>query len=208
MKPQFFFATCALVSPAVAKVFDRPPLSYAPIPKGIYRAPNEPDETTLLDFIESREDLSELAKVVKETPGESHYLCISSPRKKEQILTQHAQGFIEAFSTSATWQYTFFAPSNEAFNNTGRYYNTFAPTPKGMWWTGQMLQHHYIPNSRLYKANFTTEKTRIQLGSYLWASAQIKDDSLVLNNVAKVVEGDIAVTKVGLNLDRDEITSF
>jgi uncharacterized surface protein with fasciclin (FAS1) repeats len=94
------------------------------------------------------------------------------------------------------WQYTFFAPSNTAFNNTGRYYNTFSPTPKGKWWTGQMLQHHYIPNSRLYKSNFTEKRTRIQLGSYLWASTQIKDGSLVLNNVANVVDSDISVTNV------------
>lgn len=61
-----------------------------------------------------------------------------------------------------------------------------------------MLQHHYIPNSLLYSGNFTEDRTRIQMGSYLWASAQIKDNDLVLNNVATVAEADIPVTNVSL----------
>ncbi|SCV60939.1 uncharacterized protein FFFS_15508 [Fusarium fujikuroi] len=162
------FAAAALCN---AKVFDRQALSYAPIPYDIYQPPTDSLETTLLDLIKSRDDLSELLKLVEETPG-----------------------FAQAFSTSADWQYTFIAPSNEAFNNTGEYYKSFASTPKGRWWFGQMLQHHYIPNSRLYTGNFTTQKTRIQLGSYLYASAQIKDGDLVLNNVATIVEPDIPVT--------------
>ena len=60
-----------------------------------------------------------------------------------------------------------------------------------------MLQHHYVPNSRLYTSNFTEDRTRIQMGSYLWASTQIKDGDLVLNNAATVVEGDLPVTNVG-----------
>lgn len=52
-----------------AKVFDRQILSYAPIPEGTYVPPTKPGEVTLLDFIKSRDDLSELAKVVSETPG-------------------------------------------------------------------------------------------------------------------------------------------
>ncbi|KAJ0126355.1 Retrovirus-related Pol polyprotein from transposon TNT 1-94 [Fusarium oxysporum f. sp. albedinis] len=56
------------------------------------------------------------------------------------------------------------------------------------------VQHHYIPNSRLYASNFTEDNTRIQLGSYLWASAEIKGGDLVLNNVATIVEANIPVT--------------
>lgn len=62
-----------------------------------------------------------------------------------------------------------------------------------------MLQHHYIPNSQLYVRNFTEEKTRIQMGSYLWASTQIKDGDLVLNNVATVLENDIPITNVSIS---------
>ncbi|KAF5702849.1 hypothetical protein FMUND_13275 [Fusarium mundagurra] len=140
-------------------------------------------ETTLLDFIKSRDDLSELSKLVEQTPG-----------------------FAQAFGTSADWQYTFIAPSNEAFNNTGEYCKTFASTPKGRWWSGQMLQYHYIPNSRLYTSNFTTEKTRFQMGSYLYASAQIKGGDLVLNNVATIVEADIPVTNLSARRDKTRLS--
>ncbi|KAF9784828.1 hypothetical protein IL306_006996, partial [Fusarium sp. DS 682] len=171
MKFQLHLALYAAVALCEAKVFDRLPLSYAPIPDGIYQPPSKGAETTLLNFIKSRDDLSKLLNVVEQTPG-----------------------FAEAFITSADWQYTFIAPSNEAFNNTGEYYETFARTPKGSWWSGQMLQHHYIPNSRFYTSNFTEKKTRIQLGSYLWASTQIKGGDLVINDVATIVEADIPVT--------------
>jgi uncharacterized surface protein with fasciclin (FAS1) repeats len=61
-----------------------------------------------------------------------------------------------------------------------------------------MLQHHYIPNSILYTANFTEEKTRIQTGSYLFLGTQIVDGDLVLNNAATVVEKDLRVTNVSV----------
>lgn len=194
MKVSNLLGLSALATIAQAKVFDRPPLSYAKIPEGTYVPPNEPGETTLLDFIKSRDDLSELAKVVEDTPGKSNRPCTRSSTKSEE-------GFSQALATSTDWQYTFFAPSNEAFNNTGQYYETFAPTAKGKWWTGQMLQHHYVPNSRLHTSNFTEEKTRIQMGSYLWASTQLKDGDLVLNNVATVIEGDLPVTNVSVTPD-------
>ncbi|CAG9952166.1 unnamed protein product [Clonostachys rosea f. rosea IK726] len=171
MKLLFLLSTLGLVVVGQAKVFDRQVLSYAPIPEGTYVPPKKSGEVTLFDFIRSRDDLSELAKVVSEAPG-----------------------FAQAFDTSVNWQYTFFAPSNTAFNNTGQYYNEFAGTPKGQWWVGQMLQHHYIPNSILYAANFTEEKTRIQSGSYLFIGAQLVDGGLVLNNAATVVDKDRHVT--------------
>lgn len=37
-------------------------------------------------------------------------------------------GFAKAFNTTPTWNFTFFAPSNEAFNNTGAYFETYANT--------------------------------------------------------------------------------
>lgn len=69
MKFQHILAVWGLVSTAQAKVFDRQPLSYAAIPKGTYEPPKEASEKTLLDLINSREDLSDLAKLVEETPG-------------------------------------------------------------------------------------------------------------------------------------------
>jgi hypothetical protein len=63
-----------------------------------------------------------------------------------------------------------------------------------------MLQHHYIPNSILYAANFTEEKTRIQSGSYLFIGAQLVDGGLVLNNAATVVDKDRHVTNVSTYL--------
>lgn len=73
MKFQHVLAIWGLASTARAKVFDRQPLSYAAIPEGTYVPPNDPGETTLLGLINSREDLSELAKLVNRTPGESNH---------------------------------------------------------------------------------------------------------------------------------------
>jgi hypothetical protein len=69
MRLQSLLSILGLAAVAQAKVFDRQVLSYAPIPEGTYVPPTKPGEVTLLDFIKSRDDLSELAKVVSETPG-------------------------------------------------------------------------------------------------------------------------------------------
>jgi hypothetical protein len=69
MKLLFLLSTLGLVVVGQAKVFDRQVLSYAPIPEGTYVPPKKSGEVTLLDFIRSRDDLSELAKVVSEAPG-------------------------------------------------------------------------------------------------------------------------------------------
>jgi uncharacterized surface protein with fasciclin (FAS1) repeats len=106
-------------------------------------------------------------------------------------------GFVQALNTSATWQYTFFAPSNAAFNNTGQYFETYVKTPKGKWWLGNLIQHHYIPNTLLNISKFSTENTRIQTGTFLYIGTQIVDGILMLNNVSAVTEGDLPVTNVG-----------
>jgi hypothetical protein len=54
---------------AQCEVLDRQPLSFAPIPDGTYIPPNPSGVTTLLDFIQSRQDLSILASVVHEAGG-------------------------------------------------------------------------------------------------------------------------------------------
>lgn len=105
-------------------------------------------------------------------------------------------GFLQAFDTAPQWTYTFFAPSNTAFNNTGLYYSTYSATPKGKWWLGSLIQHHYIPNSELKTSSFTAEYTRIQTGSYLYIGTQIVGGKLMLNNVSTVINANLPVTSV------------
>lgn len=64
-----FLVVSALITSICGKTFDRPPLSYAEIPDNVYEPQNKAGETTLLDLINSRDELSELAKLVDETPG-------------------------------------------------------------------------------------------------------------------------------------------
>ncbi|KAB5575335.1 FAS1 domain-containing protein [Coniochaeta sp. 2T2.1] len=152
-------------------VHDRQPLSFATIPDGTYNAPVPPNVTTLLEFIHSREDLTVLASVAEQ-----------------------AGGFVQALNTTATWQYTFFAPSNTAFNNTGQYFETYAKTAKGKWWLGNLIQHHYVPNTLLGTSKFSTNHTRIQTGTFLYVGTQIVDGVLMLNDVSRVTESNIEVT--------------
>ncbi|TDZ34227.1 hypothetical protein C8035_v009527 [Colletotrichum spinosum] len=172
--------TCA------ASVFERTPLSYAPKPDGIYTIPKKANVTTLLDFVNSRSDLTELARILNASSG-----------------------FAEAFDTTPTWDFTFFAPSNEAFTkHTGQYFNTFEPTPKGRWWLGNLVQHHYVPNTQLKASLFNETATRLQTGSYLYVGTQVKNGQLWLNDVAMVTEKELSVTKVccrysTLNLELD-----
>lgn len=71
-----------------------------------YVAPKPEGVTTLLDFIKSKPELSELSNTLREVGG-----------------------FEAAFETPPTWNFTFFAPNNAAFNNAGQYFDTFAKTP-------------------------------------------------------------------------------
>ncbi|KAL7794845.1 FAS1 domain-containing protein [Trichoderma afarasin] len=157
---------------ASADVVDHDPLAYYPAPAGTYIPPKDPSINTLLDFVKSRDDLSILATVLSECAG-----------------------FSEAFDTAPSWSYTFFAPSDTAFRNTGAYYSTFAATPKGKWWLGNLLQHHYVPNSQLLVKNFNSTYTRFQTGTFLFVGAQIVNGNLTLNKVSRVTEADIPVTK-------------
>ena len=81
------------------------PLTYRNIPG--YVSPQPSNTTSLLDFIHSRSDLSTLSQKINETGG-----------------------FSNAFSTSPNWDFTFFAPNNDAFDtHLGEYFRTFANTP-------------------------------------------------------------------------------
>ncbi|KAJ5812479.1 hypothetical protein N7474_008780 [Penicillium riverlandense] len=148
------------------------PLAYRNI-NGTYQAFGSANVTTLLDFINARSDLSSLASALN--------VC---------------GGFTEAFSTDATWDYTFFAPNNDAFEQyTGRYFQDNAETPKGKWWMGNTIIHHYVPNTALDLSAFSSTYQRFQTATYLYVGAQIVDGDLTLNQVAKVVEGDFHVSK-------------
>lgn len=99
------FALIALEGTLAAAQAINDPLSYRTV-EGAH-VPKKPENvTTLLQFIKSRDDLSELANALHSVAG-----------------------FEEAFDTNPTWNFTFFAPNNDAFNNTGQYFNTFEPTP-------------------------------------------------------------------------------
>jgi uncharacterized surface protein with fasciclin (FAS1) repeats len=84
----------------------RAPLSYAPDPPNLYVPSTNNSTLTLLEFIKSRPELSTLLSTIKEPAG-----------------------FEKAFETVPTWEFTFFAPSNDAFENIGSYFTTFAATP-------------------------------------------------------------------------------
>ncbi|KFY91691.1 hypothetical protein V500_04510 [Pseudogymnoascus sp. VKM F-4518 (FW-2643)] len=165
------FSVIVITALGLCDRIDRQPLTYATVPEGTYVPPKNPNVTTLLDFVKSRSDLTSLASILAECGG-----------------------FLEAFDSPATWSYTFFAPSNTAFNNTGAYYSTFAATPKGKWWLGNLIQHHYVPNTQLKTSAFNTSSTRIQTGSFLYIGTQIVGDQLVLNNVSTVTDANHPVT--------------
>ncbi|KAI0385665.1 FAS1 domain-containing protein [Hypomontagnella monticulosa] len=156
---------------ALAEGRDRLPLSYRSSPKDLYEPPKPTGSVSLLDYVTSRSDLSTLAQVLSESAG-----------------------FTQAFNTLPTWNFTFFAPSDTAFNHTGQYFNTYTATPKGRWWLGNIIQHHYIPNTQLKISSFSTNFTRFQTGTFLYVGAQVVDDNLILNRAANVVEADIPVT--------------
>ncbi|RAL08833.1 uncharacterized protein BO97DRAFT_353213, partial [Aspergillus homomorphus CBS 101889] len=139
---------------------------------GNYVTPRSTSTTTLFDYVSSRSDLSVLAEAL-----------------------QGIGGFVEAFDTEPTWNFTFFAPNNEAFqNHTGSYFNAFRSTPKGNWWLGNILLHHYVPNSKLESTSFNASYQRFQAATYLYIGSQVHDGNIILNNVATVVEANIPIT--------------
>jgi uncharacterized surface protein with fasciclin (FAS1) repeats len=111
-------------------------------------------------------------------------------------LANATSGFSQAFHTIPTWSFTFFAPSNTAFNNTGAYFASYAATPKGKWWLGNLIQHHYVPNTQLKSSAFNNGYTRIQTGTFLYVGTQVVDGQLMLNNVSAVTSADLPVTSV------------
>jgi hypothetical protein len=80
--------------------------------------------------------------------------------------------------------------------NVGQYFDTFADSPKGKWWLGNLLQHHYVPNSALKSTAFNNTLLRLQTGSFLYVGAQTVSGQIILNHAAAVVEADIPVTNV------------
>ncbi|CAI7564062.1 unnamed protein product [Penicillium pancosmium] len=157
---------------AVQLVVASETLSYVAEPSQVYIAPKPANISTLLDFIDSRDDLSNLSKILREPAG-----------------------FARAFDTAPTWSFTFFAPSNEAFEHTGAYFSSFATTPKGKWWIGNLINHHYVPNSKLTTSNFNTHLSRLQTASYLYINTFVHGSGEIkINNVATATGPDNLVT--------------
>ncbi|KAI3009633.1 hypothetical protein CBS147346_1971 [Aspergillus niger] len=93
----------SLIRPVIAAA---DPLKYRNIPG--YVASSSSNVTTLLDFIKSRSDLRILSEKINELGG-----------------------FAQAFDTDPNWEFTFFAPNNDAFTSyTGAYFDSFEPTPQ------------------------------------------------------------------------------
>ncbi|KAJ0416898.1 FAS1 domain-containing protein [Aspergillus carlsbadensis] len=170
MKFRSLLFTLLPILSSATSASDPDPLSYRTISPA-YTLPKPANVTTLLDFIASRSDLSKLHASIKQSGG-----------------------FQEAFDTNPTWKFTFFAPNDEAFNHTGRYFQTFEATPKGKWWLGNTIIHHYVPNTILESSVFNETYQRFQTGTYLFVGAQTEGDNLLLNKVARVVESDIPIT--------------
>ncbi|RHZ54715.1 hypothetical protein CDV55_104199 [Aspergillus turcosus] len=163
--------TCLTVCSRVLAATEDP-LNYRNV-NPFYIAPKSSNTTTLLDFIKSRSDLSRLSEALDKVGG-----------------------FSEAFGTDPTWKFTFFAPNNDAFEkNVGRYFNTFESTPKGKWWLGNSILHHYVPNTSLKSSNFNETYQQFQTATYLYVGAEVQNGNLLLNKVATVVEKDIAITQ-------------
>ncbi|EAW23627.1 uncharacterized protein NFIA_023380 [Aspergillus fischeri NRRL 181] len=157
------------------------PLNYRNI-KRSYVAPKSSNTTTLLEYIRSRSDLSRLSEALDKVGG-----------------------FSEAFDTDPTWKFTFFAPNNDAFEkNVGRYFNTFESTPKGKWWLGNTMLHHYVPNTNLRSSSFNETYQQFQTANYLYVGAEVQNGNLLLNKVAGVVEKDISITQVGWTFAQED----
>lgn len=178
-----------------SSVLDRQLLSYAPIPVDAYSPPANSSITTLLDFVTSRSDLTNLTAILEQAAGKNFTDNLAYEKKSSWTLTI-ITGFTQAFSTPTNWKFTFFAPTDTAFKNTGYYFDTFAATPKGKWWLGNLLQHHYVPNTAMTSKSFNATALRFQTGSFLYVGAQVVDGQIKLNNYASIVEADIPVTNV------------
>ncbi|KAL5335806.1 hypothetical protein BJX70DRAFT_390422 [Aspergillus crustosus] len=130
-----FIFLLSTILPFLPSVSAADPLSYR-IREPAYILPKPDSVTTLLDFISSRSNLTQL----------------------RDDLNQSA-GFNEAFNTNPTWNFTLLCSQQRglsAFNETYQ---------------------------------------RIQTGTYLFIGAELQNDELLLNKVARVVEGDIPVTR-------------
>ena len=64
-----FLLSLSLTGVAFCDSSDRQPLAYAAVPSGTYVPPKSPSTTTLLDFVKSRSDLSNLASVLEQCAG-------------------------------------------------------------------------------------------------------------------------------------------
>ncbi|KAK0468496.1 FAS1 domain-containing protein [Desarmillaria tabescens] len=89
--------------------------------------------------------------------------------------------------------FTFFAPNNDAIESLNERYRDWLVSPLGRDTIGNLLIHHYVPNTKFMTSSFNETYGRFQTGSYLLVGAQAIDNTVVLNRVAHIVEGDINV---------------
>ncbi|KAK6068242.1 hypothetical protein SCUP234_10230 [Seiridium cupressi] len=179
---------------ASSSVVDRQLLSYAPIPAEVYTPSVSSGTLTLLGLVQSRPELSNLASIVEQAEGKLTFYWTEGP--ESVYRSKDGLGFAQAFDTPTNWKFTFFAPSNAAFENTGYYFDTFTKTPKGRWWLGNLLQHHYVPNTAMTSQLFNSTALRFQTGSFLYVGARVEQDRVRLNNASTITEADIIVTNV------------
>ena len=79
MKVSDFLPLLLVFSTSLCDTNSRQPLTYAPVPDGTYIPPKNSSITTLLDFVQSRSDLSVLAGILGECGG----MFSSSSRTEE-----------------------------------------------------------------------------------------------------------------------------
>jgi hypothetical protein len=181
-----------MVAMFVLSAAARDPLSYATIPEGVYVPPKNESIMTVLDLLKSRDDCSTLVSHIETSAGMRIPSFVFTTFSGLSLMQMEIVGFSQAFDTLPSWSFTFFAPSNAAFRNLGSYFETYFDTPKGKFWFGNLLQHHYVPNSALKLSAFNQTLQRMQTGSYLFVGVQTVDDGVILNGRARVVDGDLA----------------
>lgn len=59
---------------------------------------------------------------------------------------------------------------------------------------GNLIQHHYLTNSKMPISTFNETLQVVQMSSYLFASVQRVNDSVLLNNAAEITTGNLNVT--------------
>jgi len=156
---------------------------------GAYTYSNPAGTTSLLVFIKSRPDLSLLAQALQEPLG-----------------------FSTAFDrVPIGYNFTFFAPNNDAFNNVSSNLNVFWARPKGKESLGNTLIGHYVPLSAIPSTAINGTYRHLQTATFLYLGLQKTetDDLIQVNRgQARVVEADLNGATGGLVHIIDRVLSI